>query len=81
MLLILHFMRRSAAPALKARFSLKSNSPHYRVKEVVLTAYCQGKNHLLETYVSDGILAELDSEIACYLEMSTMSLLEFESNF
>lgn len=57
-------------------FVVKIESSNYSVKEV-LKMYCHVRDHLLETYATDFITAETDSEIGCYVKPPIILLLEF----
>lgn len=72
------FMKKAAAAALTAPLSLKWKSSLYSVKEGELTIECQVVNHFLETCTTDDIIAEIDSEIARYVQPSTVLRLKFE---
>lgn len=56
------FMKHRAAAALHAHIAVRSKS-HKRLKEGMRTFYCEAVNFLLETYVTDDVIAETDVDI------------------
>lgn len=47
----------------RSRLSLKAESSQGNVKEVMLTSYVQGVNHLMETWATDDMIAEANTNI------------------
>lgn len=63
MLLIKYFIKKSAVAGPTAWLLLPSEQPKEDVKGGLLTYYIQVLTRLLETYTSDGIMAETGSDI------------------
>lgn len=76
MRLFLYFMEKLAPTALTALLSSNLTSSHHSVKGV-LNTHSLVVNHLFETYATDDIIAEEDSETACCVKLLAMSPLEF----
>lgn len=64
MWLVPFFLKKAVAEALTTRLTLKARSSHRSVKEGMLTSYILAENHLLETYASNDIIAELLQKLA-----------------
>lgn len=71
------FMKSLVAAAFTLHLSVKPKSWHYSVKEGALTTYYQVVIHLSETYATDNVIIEKDSEITRYVKPTTMLPLEF----
>lgn len=69
-------MSKSAGGTLTACLLLKAWLSYYSVKRV-MTTYCQGINHLLETYITDSLIAETDSKNAGNVQLSDRWPLQF----
>lgn len=55
------FIKKQVATALKWKITLKTKSPRKRQKGRIFTIYCEVENYLLETYVTDEIVAKTHS--------------------
>lgn len=77
MWIIPHPICKTAAAGLTARLSLQSKSSHNCTEEGVLISYGQVVNHLWETYATEEVITERDTDIFRYMQQSTMSPLEF----
>lgn len=75
-----YFMNSSTAAELSARLSLKSKPSHLTVKEEVLKAYGQVGNRLLETYITDDVIAKTYSKISLFVKLSTLFSLELAND-
>lgn len=65
---LLHFfMKKPDATAPNSRISLASKSRE-RYKEGTLTSFCEVVNYPLESYVTDDLIAEIDTKIMCYTQ-------------
>lgn len=72
--------RKSPTSASTASLSLNRRSWHYSVQEVLKTD-CQFVNHLPEVYTKYNIMAEMESDIASFLQATHMVALEFDNDF
>lgn len=75
--LVLKFMKRTAGAALTATLSLKSKSPKKKTKEGVVTTNIQVLSHMLKTYATDDVIAEVDNDILLSTQLHNMTNLQF----
>lgn len=80
MKLFLYFIRKSVAAKLSARLLLKTNSSQYSF-EGVLTIYFQAVSHLLETYTTDDIITDTNSNNGHFVKQLNMSPVDFVNLF
>lgn len=75
---IVHFsMEMTGASAPTTCLFLKSKSMQ-SVKEGILTSYKQVVNQHVETYSTDEIIVEVDSDTVCFTYLTHMSLLQYK---
>lgn len=67
----------AAAVALTVCLSLKDSLSHCSVKEVMLTTYVRIVNLILETFATDGIIAETDTECLRFTQPTNLSPLKY----
>lgn len=75
---LLHFnMMKPAAATLSSRISLPSK---YRKqhKEGTLASYCEAVNYILEMYVMDELIAEIDTEIMPYTQSMNTTPIKYD---